>query len=236
MSSIKLFFIPHAGGSCKSYLSFKRFLNPRVKPCGIEPAGRGKRINEPFYKNLDEAAEDLLMQLESQIDEGPYAIFAHSLGTLYTYVMGKKLREKGLKEPSHIFLSGRCAPWLSANVPMLSELSDEAFIEAFISNGGLPAEIGKNKELQDFYMPILRADVGLAERENLVRTDFMFGCDLSIFMGKQDTLLTKELMPKWQEATRKRCVLYEFEGGHFYFNEQKEAVCQVINQILCEEG
>lgn len=57
---MKLFCIPYAGGSEVIYYKWKRYLNSSIYLEPIELKGRGKRFNEDFYENLEEAVEDIL--------------------------------------------------------------------------------------------------------------------------------------------------------------------------------
>ena len=111
MKSIKLFCIPYSGGSADIYYKWKKELDSSIELCPIEIAGRGRRMNEPFYETVAEAAEDISSRILTQIDDDTqYAIFGHSMGALLAYETYFSLMEKCSKEPEHIFFSGRKAP------------------------------------------------------------------------------------------------------------------------------
>lgn len=57
---MKLFILPHAGGSAKSYCAFKHFLPQEIELVPLEPSGRGARLGEPFFDNIPDCVTDLI--------------------------------------------------------------------------------------------------------------------------------------------------------------------------------
>lgn len=108
-----LFFFPHAGGSAKSYASFKRFLPKDLNVVTMELSGRFTRSDKPLMHDIESCISELFDSNEKLPDflkDGDYAIFGHSMGTILASEFVKQIREKGHPAPIHIFLSGKNAP------------------------------------------------------------------------------------------------------------------------------
>ena len=111
MSAILLFCFPYAGGSSAVYNQWQKCLhktNIHLKP--IELAGRGGRIAEPLYANVELLIDDVFKKIAKDITEGPFAFFGHSMGAMIAYELYQKLRIQAVQLPSYVFFSGRKAP------------------------------------------------------------------------------------------------------------------------------
>ena len=104
-----LFFLPHAGGSAKSYSAFKRFLPKELTVVPMELSGRFTRYSEPLLDTVEDCVSDLIEKHSAHF-RGSYALFGHSMGTVLVTELVKQAREKGLEMPVHIFLSGKNPP------------------------------------------------------------------------------------------------------------------------------
>ena len=94
MRKIKLFFIPHAGGSAMGYMVMKHQLDLSVmEPVPLELAGRGQRIKEPAFTDLLACMEDLYSCMKPQIQDCQYAVFGHSLGSMLVFELVRHLEK-----------------------------------------------------------------------------------------------------------------------------------------------
>ena len=66
-----LFFFSHAGGSAKSYVSFKRFLPKETTVIPMELSGRFTRMSEPLLDNVADCIADLIEKHSEDI-KGEY--------------------------------------------------------------------------------------------------------------------------------------------------------------------
>jgi len=106
----KLFCIPYAGGSANLYNKWAQTLSKDIELVPLELAGRGTRISEGFYKNLEVAVDDIFNQIVDHIYDSNYAFFGHSLGAFLVYELTQKIMSLNLPLPKHIFFSGRRSP------------------------------------------------------------------------------------------------------------------------------
>lgn len=221
-----LFFLPHAGGSARSYCSWKRYLPKDWNVVPLELRGRGSRSNEFFCGNIQECAADLLEKYGDQFKQ-PYIIFGHSMGTMLATELTKQISEKCLPSPAHVFLSGRCAVDNAyATFPKFSEKSDEDIISFFLEKGLFMKKTPANEKLWDIMAKILCADVRMTENYYLSAENFQFPCNIHVFYGKDDPFLLNCDMEHWSAYTQGNCRVIAYEGGHFYCNDAKEEICQ----------
>ncbi|MCQ2464243.1 MAG: thioesterase domain-containing protein [Oscillospiraceae bacterium] len=236
MPEIKLCFFAHAGSSARGYINFKKLLDPSVKPVAIELAGRGSRLSEPRFTDAEKCAGDIFLQNREIFEEGNYAFFGHSLGTVTAYETAKIIKKCGLPSPEHIFFSGRPAPHsrFVSTISGISEQSDDDFVKAFSAYGGLPDTIVKNKEMLSMILPILRDDVTMADNYHPVIDKPEIDCDITVLYGRGDMIYSGEDIELWQECTTGSCSKLGFDGNHFYFNhpKNKEQLCDYINKTL----
>jgi surfactin synthase thioesterase subunit len=230
---MKLFCFPYAGGSSVVFNNWKSYLSYDIELRAIELSGRGKRIMEAHYIDLNDAITDVFSLIINEINGGDsYAFFGHSMGAKIVYELTQKIIEKRLPGPNHIFLSGRGAP----NILRLDEkayhkLPDEEFKKEILKLGGTPKEFFEHPELVDVFLPLLKNDFRLAHEEAPIKVINPFSCDITVFIGKDEDL-TPEQVDGWKYNTSGICTIHYFNGGHFFINEKTEEVVSTINSTL----
>ncbi len=229
-NKIIAFCIPYAGGSATIYNQWKSKLESQITLCPIELAGRGTRITEPFYTDLEAAVEDIFATISAKISTQDYVIFGHSMGALITYELAQKIKISGIKQPLHVFFSGRKPPHISRKV-VYSSLSDQAFEKEIMLLGGTPPELFKYPELKQIFVPILRSDFKLSE--TVVQRDQIstLPYNISILVGKDEKIEESEAN-EWGMHTSKTCSVHFINGGHFFLSKEVDAVTNIINQSV----
>ena len=79
MKEVRLYCLSCAGGTGALYKDWEE-LGIEVYP--VEYAGHGSRFQEPLYCSVDEAVEDIFLQIDTSC---PYALFGHSMGSILCY-------------------------------------------------------------------------------------------------------------------------------------------------------
>lgn len=225
----KLFCLPYAGGAAIIYNSWKQFLDSEIALKPVELAGRGRRINESFYKNRSEAVEDVFKLIKNDISEAPYLLFGHSMGTLITYELVQKIREHQLPGPLHVFFSGSSAPHLKDDNKKYHLMSEADFKEEVLQLGGTPREFFENPELLDVFLPVLKNDFRLSETDLHTGEINPLDESITVFLGREDEL-TQQQCEEWRRHTKERCALHYFDGGHFFLHEETEKIVKIINE------
>lgn len=227
-----LFFLPHAGGSAKSYSSFKRFLPKELNVVPMELSGRFTRSSEPLLDNAADCVADLI-EKHSELLMGEYALFGHSMGTVLVTELVKQVKEKGLAAPQHIFLSGKNPPDEGVQCFENADTATDDEIASFFASNSLSSSAPvPDEELMRTLNRILATDVRMAERYKASPQDVTFDCDVTVLYGTDDVLMQGVDMSSWSRFTTGKCEVYPFAGGHFYYTGCKEAVCGIIKKKL----
>lgn len=228
-----LFCLPYAGGSETIYYRWRQFLGESIKLWPIELKGRGKRYNQEFYDNLEEAVNDIYDSIKDEIEKDDYAIYGHSMGSLLAYELYYKIVSMGKRKPKHIFFSGYSAPNIIKEREITYTLPDYDFMNKIIELGGTPQEVIDNKELLDLFIPILKNDIKILEKYQYIDREEKIGCDISVLNGSKDTMKLNEII-EWRKHGSKKCKMYTFDGNHFFINENIENITNVIKHSLME--
>jgi len=232
MQKIKLFCIPYAGGSAVIYSNWKSSLAPWIELRPVELAGRGRRIHDPLYNSIEEAAQDVFKSIESEAGNCPYVLFGHSMGCMIAYELARKIRAERFPPPLHLFFSGRRAPHVTAGKEKkLHLLNDQEFKEEILQLGGTPPEFFEHRELQELFLPLLRQDFKLTETHIFDGKLPPLDTDITVLAGKEDDL-TPEECDGWKHHTSKICTIHYFNGGHFFFQKEVARITKIIGNTI----
>nr|WP_278244413.1 thioesterase domain-containing protein [Clostridium sp. BNL1100] len=224
-----MFCIPHAGGSMASYSKLRFKLLSHMDVHNLELPGRGRRFEETFCENMEEAVYDLYNQIADEISEDPYVIFGHSMGSWLAFELYFKIKQEGLRLPNHLICSGNVTPSISSKSNSLQKLNNKEFEEKIQEIGGLYSRYLNNEDVKKKYLPVLRADFNIVE--NYIFKGGILDCNLTVLGGKSDPLTMGQL-GGWSNLTKKRFNIVEFDGGHFFLLDNVNTVSEVIIQYL----
>jgi surfactin synthase thioesterase subunit len=226
-----LFCLPYAGGSESIYFNWKNYLDPSIRLYSIVLKGRGARYNDTFYDSLEDAVEDIFNNIKNMIVEEDYAIYGHSMGSLLAYELYYKINEMGARKPKHIFFSGNKPPNIPRDKDNIHTLPKHEFWNEIIALGGTTEEVLDSNELLEIVLPILKNDFKIIETYRYKEKATKIECNISVLNGKQDSIILKDLL-SWNDHTNRRCRIYDFNGGHFFINDNAKKVTSIINSTL----
>ncbi|MFJ8519620.1 thioesterase II family protein [Lysinibacillus xylanilyticus] len=226
-----MFCLPYAGGSEGTYYNWKKYLNSSIQIEPIELKGRGKRFDESFYETLDEAVEDIFENIKDKVIENDYVIYGHSMGSLLAYELYYKIKSQNIKNPEHIFFSGYKAPNIKRGRKIIHKLPDKEFVKEIFDLGGTPEELLNDNELLQIFIPILRNDFRIIENYIYKKKKDKIQCDISILNGEQDDITFEEIL-KWKDHGGRGVKIYNFEGNHFFINNNIEKITKVIYETI----
>ncbi|MBL6449598.1 thioesterase [Fulvivirga sp. 29W222] len=232
MSRLKLFAFPYAGGSSSIYNGLRPLLDDQIEFIPVELAGRGRRIGEDLYPDLNAAVDDLYKIVSPQIGFSQFAFFGHSMGSLLAHQLAKRLKEELGVSPSHIFFSGRGA--LQMNIEKekkYHQMSEQQFKDEVLLLGGTPPEFFQHPELLELFLPLLRNDFRIAETAPSIDGFNKEGVDITVFTGREDDH-TEEQIAGWNDYTTGSCEIHTFEGGHFFIHQEMDAIARIINSTI----
>lgn len=229
MSKVRIFCIPYAGGSASIYNKWKKYVGSDFELIPIELSGRGSRFNERLYTTINDIVNDIYNNIKSLIDDGMYMIFGHSMGALITYELICKIIEEGDNQPIHAFFSGKVAPHIKGDNNNYHKQSDDKLIEEVFSLGGTPQELLAQRDLLEMFLPIIRADYQAVETYEYNGEKQRFDFPITVFNGVNDKL-TKNNIEEWSIYTTKEFKIYNFNGGHFFINDNIKEICKIIEE------
>jgi medium-chain acyl-[acyl-carrier-protein] hydrolase len=226
----RMYCFPYAGGNALGYLSWGKLIGGEVDICGVQPPGRGLRHEEKLITRFDHLIESML-PLIPFFTSTPYVFFGHSLGALMAFELVRVIEKRGLSSPDHLFVSGCCAPQFRDYSETVDDMSDKELIHKLQTLDGTPPEVLNNTELMDFIMPVIRADFSVAHSYRY-QESVPIRTPISVLFGRHDEYESETEVTGWECQTSGSCKVYWFDGGHFFVNERRDEVIDVINANL----
>jgi medium-chain acyl-[acyl-carrier-protein] hydrolase len=205
----------HAGGSAAMYHPMGTELPDDWELLILDLPGRGKRYAEEPITTLPALVERVTEDVRPWLD-APVALFGHSLGAILAAEVGRACERLGAP-PAWVGVSGRVAPTLQSQARRLSDLDDEALLDAVIALGGMPDRVRHLPELRRHFLRVVRADISVLESYQPAPDRPALGCAVTAFAGTSDVWAPPTTMRPWARETRGDFHLRLFEGGHFYF-------------------
>ena len=80
----------------------------------------------------------------------------------------------------------------------------------------LPPEVKHNKELREYFLPILRSDFKLIEDYVYKEREELIESNLTVLYGSEDYSTTAKNMMSWRKKVAGNFTCGEFPGGHFF--------------------
>lgn len=224
----QLFFLHFAGGNSYSF----QFILPHLidfEVIQLELPGRGRRVNEKLLNEYQEAAEDVYQQILLKQTSPIFLIYGHSLGAYLTLRVARMLEKVG-RAPAYILVSGNPGPGIRENKKRyLFEHKD--FVKELRSLGGVPEEVFLNKELFDFFEPILRADFELAEKNDMPE-ETAVDIPMYALMGTEEE--DRDKISNWNRFTNSSFRSELLEGDHFFIFKHPQRIATLIKQCYME--
>lgn len=230
-STVRLYCFPYSGASASVYYPWIDILPTSIEVVPIQLPGRGNRVSEAPYTDIQELVLALENVLLNSLSEKPFAFFGHSMGALVAYELSRQLGKKHHLSPLVLFVSGHNAPHLPDRTDPIHHLEETAFLERIRKLNGTPEEVLQDKELLDLLLPILRADFKLSETYDYTAGQRL-SCPIIACGGLQDEYLNRKGLDAWGELTYSGSSLRLFPGDHFYLNQNRHSLLQVIAQEL----
>lgn len=210
----RLICFPYAGGTASAYRDWRALLGAPV--AAVQPPGRGLRLREPPYTDLDALVSDVTDALLTAGLVRDYVLFGHSMGALVAYEVACALRERGAPGPRHLFVSGSRAPHLYADRADHA-LGDEDLRRLVHDLGALAPGDRVAGAYLERRLPVLRADLTACERYRW-RPRRPLGCPMTAYSAVGDALAPAPHVEAWRPYTSGSLLRRHVAGGHFFLN------------------
>jgi len=227
---LRLFCFPYAGGSASIFHNWQYFLPKGVEVYPLQLPGRGSRVRETPLADVPTSVEEMIEALLPFLN-CDFAFFGHSMGALIAFELSRALRDRKLREPLRLFVSGREAPDLPDSSRLAYDLPDAEFVALLRTLNGTPSAILESREMLEFVLPILRADIKLVQQYRYVP-----GAPLSFpikaYGGLRDEHAHRAGLARWSQHTSGEFALSMLQGGHFFLQESKRQFMSLLGSDL----
>ncbi|BAY84424.1 putative thioesterase [Calothrix parasitica NIES-267] len=229
-AKLRLFCFHYAGGGASSFRSWIDKLPSEVEVCLIELPGRGMRMMEPPFTQLQLLIDALEKALLPSFDR-PFIFFGHSMGALVSFELTQTIFTNHKLLPLHLYVSGQRAPHIPDPDPPIHHLPEALFLKELRRYNGTPEEVLNNSELMQLLLPTLRAD--FAVLENYVYTPSPpLNCPITAFGGLEDWKANYEQLRSWETQTNSTFSIQLFPGDHFFIYSSESKLLQYLGREL----
>jgi surfactin synthase thioesterase subunit len=228
-SPVRLICFPHAGGSASYYFTVSQTLTPDIEVLAVQYPGRQDRRLEPAVGDLGALAEAIYAAMRPRTDR-PFAFFGHSMGAILAFEVARLLRERDGVSPVHLFASGRRAPSCYRE-GTVHRYDDAALLAELLRNGGTDRRFLDDAEVRATILPVVRADYQAIEGYRF-RPGPPLDCPVTALVGDRDQQTTRDEAAAWGEHGTGEFQLRVFPGGHFYLDNHRTAVIELISTTL----
>jgi len=232
---VQLFLLHFAGGSRYSFDFLKEYLQYEVEFIPLELPGRGKRYGETLVRDKEIAIRDYYKQIRTHRNcAKPYLIYGHSMGATLGISVADAMQKIG-DPPEALIVSGNSGPGTlpidndGNDIPKKTRYLMNAidFKNELIELGGAPDEVLNNKEIFEFFDPILRADFEVLEKETTYSEEnITINVPIHALMGTEEK--TSNQVTNWQRFTTEKIQYSILEGNHFFIHNHVETLSEVI--------
>ncbi|WP_128893908.1 thioesterase II family protein [Longirhabdus pacifica] len=229
---MKLFCIPHAGGSTIAYNVWKKHLDEHIEFVPLDLPGHMPRIREPLSDSMEEIVTDLTHLIKKNLNGNePYAIYGHSMGGMLLYFLYFRLVEEGLTLPVNLFFSSRWPPYHNNKKAYYDLSNEEECRHRLIEMGGFSPEVLNNKALLDYYLNVLIADYHVIQSVGTCKPDKMY-VDMTLLWSDNEPDIADEDIYTWKKSAGKGITFVKMKGSHFFPTEEPMKTTNIINTTL----
>ncbi|HEY7594302.1 MAG TPA: alpha/beta fold hydrolase [Actinophytocola sp.] len=226
----RLVCFPHAGGTAKYFRPYWRALSGAADVIAVQYPGRQERSHEPPIGDLEELARpavDAVLELSDR----PLTLFGHSMGAALAFEVARRLEAKGVVL-SGLFVSGRRAPSRHRD-ERTHQLADPWLLHAVRGLAGPSAELPGFEVFARKTLPLIRVDYKAAETYRYVPGPRL-SCPVVALTGDADPLVTVDEAAAWAGHTDGPFDLRVYPGGHFYLDEHRPALIELLSAHLSD--
>lgn len=228
--SVRLFCFPYAGGGVADYAEWQAELGPDVEVCALQLPGRGRRLfEEPFFE-MEALAESVAAVVAQRLDK-PFVFFGHSMGALLAFEVARIMRRKRLPQPERLWVSGAEGPRTRALKKRLHDLPDAELIAALRDYNGTPAEVLDDPEMMELLLPGIRADFAVVERYRY-RAEAPLSLPIHVVRGDADPYVDAQRAAGWGLESTHSIREHVFAGDHFFVHPHRTAITALLSRWL----
>ncbi|WP_432137822.1 MULTISPECIES: thioesterase II family protein [unclassified Streptomyces] len=217
---------PFAGAGPSFFHPWRALSAGRWRVVPVELPGRERLILHTPYRNVVEAARNVVDALVAEAGEGARVVlFGHSLGAVLAYELTHLLTARGVAV-ERLVVSGSPGPW-TQRARRATGLPDDEFLARVEEFAGFRHEALDHPEMRELILPVLQADCEM--HENYVpSTDEPVAVPICSVRGAGDGLVSADQAHQWQKATTAGFSYVELPGDHMYLVDRGREVLDLI--------
>lgn len=232
----RLLCLPYAGGGSRVFRGWGFRLRNVAQVMPAELAGRDGLLDQPPARRLQPYVEALVAALlADNHDPRKLVLFGHSMGALLAFEIARSLRRRQVPGPGALCVSAHRAPQLTDPRRPIHALPEAEFIAELRALRGMPEEVLRDRQMMDFFMPLLRADFCCCETYRYV-DEPPLACRILALGGVDDAEVPSEHVSAWRAQTCDGFEMKLLAGGHFFIQEGRDELLAVLERELIGAG
>lgn len=228
-ASLALACFAHAGGGPVAFHRWPAALPAAVDVLAARLPGRDARLREAPIADWPELL-DALAAAVAEASDGPLALFGHSLGGMVAYELGVRLADAG-RPPELVALAGCIPPDLPRRLPRLHDVPDGELVAALGTIAGTPPEVLADDRLLALLLPMVRADLRLAETWPPAPPRPL-AAPLVVFAGADDDVAPPAVVAGWSRYGAGAFTAHVLPGDHFFPRTAEPALLDLLGDAL----
>ncbi|XVS68070.1 thioesterase II family protein [Actinosynnema sp. CA-299493] len=218
-ADVRLILCPHAGSSAGAVTALAMALPPQVEALAIQYPGRRGAAPGPGIPDIGRLAAHIRDGVLPWLDR-PVAVLGHSMGSVVAFEVVRELESAGVP-PLRLIVSGRRSP--SDGLGITPPRDDEDIVAELRQLGGVPVRLLEKPAFRKSILDVVRVDYQ-ANSTYLRSPDDRVRAPITFLLADRDPYLTPASALKWAGHTSGGFRLVELSGGHFFINDQLDAV------------
>jgi surfactin synthase thioesterase subunit len=227
----RLICFPYGGGGASAYRKWQTLLGSDIEVCPVQLPGREGRFGESAYTDIEALISAMVPDLSPLFDR-PVFLFGYSMGAAIAYKMASYCSKNDVQvDLRGLICCARKAPARGSSHDVLSDLTDNEFLEHIVSLGGATELNFQHEELRRIAVRLLRSDFLLSASVSEPH-DNVIDIPLTVIGGVNDQTVSVVELEEWRRVTNRHYRRVALPGGHFFLNENTDLFMTVLKEAL----
>jgi surfactin synthase thioesterase subunit len=220
---VTLYCFAHAGAGVGCFHRWPALAGPGTEIVPLPLPGRESRRREPRITGRDQLLAGFLDVFRGRSpDQGPFALYGHSLGGLVAYTLARVLADKGLPQPEFVALGATPPPDAAPALIDAADAPAGELLRLLADLGPLPdrGAIEPGGVWHRAVLPVLRDDLRLAAALRAAAVGPSTGGPLEVPLlvlgGADDPAVRSEALAGWRRWSTAPVALRTVAGDHFF--------------------
>jgi surfactin synthase thioesterase subunit len=216
---------PHAGGAAVGYRKLATALAAGGDTYIVQYPQRAERLGEPAAATVQDLARGLFVAAPWR-QVAPLRLFGHSMGAVVAFEFARIAESRGAAV-ERLWASAAPAPSAVEAKPDLPTSHDDLLVD-IADFGGTDADLLADHELAELLVTAVRADYQVINRYTC-GADTRIDADISALGAREDLRVDEAELRLWGTHTAGAFQLSWYDGGHFYLDDNIDAVAAQVN-------